>query len=191
MLSAQKNTVFSDSQYDKLRKVYSVWICLKPPKRLENTITKFHTVQTNIIGNVEEKPGNYDLQTIIMLCLGSLDSPDSKGILRFLSVLFSNELRVDEKKLILEKEYSLAMTQNMQEEAKRMFNFSDVLVEESEARGEARGKAIGLENGILTSLKNLMANMNLTVQEAMKALGIPEEDRPRYLEKLASERQPQ
>ena len=140
-----------------------------------------------MIGNLQEKTADYDLQTIIMLCLGSLDSPDSKGILRFLSVLFSNELRVDEKKLILEKEFDMEMNQKMQEEAGKMFNFSDVLVEESEARGEARGKAIGLENGILTSLKNLMANMNLTVQEAMKALGIPEEDRPRYLEKLAAE----
>ena len=62
-----------------------------------------------------------------------------------------------------------------------MSNLGEALIEESEARG--------LEKGILNSLKNLMANMNLTVQEAMNALGIPEEEQPLWQEKLSAEHQ--
>ena len=51
-----------------------------------------------------------------------------------------------------------------------------------EMRKESRNE--GKDEGILFSLKNLMANMNLTLQQAMDALGIPAADRPKYMSKL-------
>ena len=51
-----------------------------------------------------------------------------------------------------------------------------------EMRKESRNE--GKDEGILSSLKNLMANMNLTLQQAMDALGIPAADRPKYMSKL-------
>ncbi len=33
MLSRQKGTVFTGSDYGKLQKVYTIWICLEPPKK--------------------------------------------------------------------------------------------------------------------------------------------------------------
>lgn len=42
MISAQYGTVFTHKHYEKLKKVYSVWICTHPPRNRENTITKYH-----------------------------------------------------------------------------------------------------------------------------------------------------
>ena len=40
MISAQYGMVFTKAHYEKLKKVYSVWICTHPPRNRENTITK-------------------------------------------------------------------------------------------------------------------------------------------------------
>ena len=47
-----------------------------------------------------------------------------------------------------------------------------------------RERLEGKDEGILSSLKNLMSNMNLTLQQAMDALGIPAADRPKYMAKF-------
>ena len=52
------------------------------------------------------------------------------------------------------------------------------------AIGEQQGIAIGEERGILLSIRNLMANLNLSAEKAMEALAVPIENRDRYLEQL-------
>ncbi len=39
MISAQYGTVFIKSHYEKVQKVYSIWICMNPPKERSNSIT--------------------------------------------------------------------------------------------------------------------------------------------------------
>ena len=54
MLSAQYRTVFTGSEYGKLQKVYSIWICTAPPKNLQNSINLYSITETQLIGNVIE-----------------------------------------------------------------------------------------------------------------------------------------
>ena len=42
MISAQKNTVFTKKHYEKIRKVYSIWIQMNVSEEKQNTITKKH-----------------------------------------------------------------------------------------------------------------------------------------------------
>ncbi len=51
--------------------------------------------------------------------------------------------------------------------------------------GLAAGKEEGLVDGILTSLKNLIANTGMTREQAMAALGIAESERDKYASLLA------
>ena len=53
-----------------------------------------------------------------------------------------------------------------------------------EERGIAKGMEQGMEKGILTSLRGLMASMGLTVDQALSALQVPEADWPKYKEML-------
>ena len=85
------------------------------------------------------------------------------------------------------------MTETIEEEVSNMFNFSQALVEESEARGEARGITIGEARGFkigseqanLAAIRNLMKTMNFTAQEAMRMLCIPENECANYLAKIS------
>ena len=41
MISSQYGTEFTNSHYEKIKKVYSIWICMNPPRYKQNTITKY------------------------------------------------------------------------------------------------------------------------------------------------------
>ena len=101
LISAQHGTVFTKSDYQKLRKVYSIWICVNPAKKFRNTITRYSLKPETIIGNAVEAPENYDLINIVMVCLGKMEEWNDNNLIKFLGVLFQNELSAREKKDIL------------------------------------------------------------------------------------------
>lgn len=41
MISSQYSSEFTGSHYEKIKKVYSIFICSKPPKKRKNTITRY------------------------------------------------------------------------------------------------------------------------------------------------------
>ncbi len=49
---------------------------------------------------------------------------------------------------------------------------------------EERGKEIGKEIGMLRALRGLMGTMKCSGEKAMELLGIPEEEKKKYREKL-------
>ena len=61
-----------------------------------------------------------------------------------------------------------------------MCNLSQGVEEKGRIKGRAEGCAEGRAEGLLASIRNLMASMGWTVDQAMAALKIPEEDRPKY-----------
>ena len=176
MISSQYGREFTGSHYEKIKKVYSIWICMKPPKNRENTITRYRLVEEHLIGEATEPVRNYDLLSIIMLCLGGPDGENYDGILRMLDVLLSNETSEAEKRKILQNDYDIQMTQTMEREVSVMCNLSKGVRE--------KGRAEGMTNGILTSIKNLVKNMGVSVEQAMSVLEIPEAERQKYMDLL-------
>ena len=71
MVSSQYGREFTNSHYEKIKKVYSVWICTKPPACRQNTINRYTIREENIVGDASEKKENYDLMPAIIICLGS------------------------------------------------------------------------------------------------------------------------
>ena len=59
-ISSQYGREFTGSNYDKIKKVYSIWICMNPPKKRENTITRYRLVEEHLVGEAVESTGNYD-----------------------------------------------------------------------------------------------------------------------------------
>ena len=172
MISSQYGTVFTKSHYEKIKKVYSIWICMNPPKERENTITEYSITEKNRIGNVKEKAENYDLLTAIMICIGKPDQEDKKSILRLLDVLLSPKLISDEKRNILKNEFSIPMTETVEREVTQMCNLSMGVADI--AREEGREKAI------LSSITSLMETMKWSAKQAMDALKIPEQEQEKY-----------
>ncbi len=141
LLSAQGENVFSQSHYEKLCKVYSIWICLQPPKHRQNTITRYHVTEDNIVGSVKADVRDYDLLSIVTVCLGDTQEKRCQGLLRLLAVLLSDELQSDTKKQIISEEYKIPMTQTLDEEVSFMGSFSDALIMKGIKKGRAEGCA--------------------------------------------------
>lgn len=91
MISSQYGSEFTETHYEKIKKVYSIWMCSNPPKKRENTITRYCVQEENLVGQVSEWKENYDLLTVVMICLGHAGDDNYMGILKLLDVLLSSE----------------------------------------------------------------------------------------------------
>lgn len=116
IISSQYGREFTGSHYERIKKVYSIWICMNPPKYRKNSITRYRLVEEQLVGEAVEPVENYDLLSIVMLCLGGPGGGNYEGVLRMLDVLLSNETSEVEKRKILQDDYGIQMTQTMEQE---------------------------------------------------------------------------
>ena len=186
MISAQYGTEFTKGEYGKIKKVYSIWVCMNPPKERRNTITQYSIQEKHIIGEAVEQVQNYDLMSAVMICLGDEDDKNYGGLLKFLEVLLSEEKSPETKKEILETEFEVPMTQTLEGEVRYMCNLSQGVAERAMEKGVAKGLQQGENRATLVAIQNLMKNANLTADKAMDMLGIAQADRANYKEQLRS-----
>ena len=109
MISAQYGTEFTNSHYENIKKVYSIWICMNPPKNRENSITRYYIAEENLVGSVKERKADYDLMAAVMICLGKEGDSDT-DLLKLLNVLLSTETGSQDKCHILEEDFHIRMT---------------------------------------------------------------------------------
>ncbi|MDO5297421.1 MAG: hypothetical protein Q4F00_12485 [bacterium] len=186
MLSAQKETVFTGSHYEKIRKVYSIWVCTEVPKQYQNTITAYNMEETGYVGSVRADKANYDLLSVVMIGLGAPDDKQCDELLRFLNILLSADMSAVEKKRILQDEFDCPMMDIEKDmEVLAMGSPGLALLKKSFEKGRTEGRSEGRIEGISASIRNLMETMNLTLTEAMNALKIPDDERQKYIEELS------
>lgn len=101
---------------------------------------------------------------------------------------------------MLEEEFDIPMTETLEEEVLHMCDLSRGVMEKGIAKGMEKGRAEGMEkgiakgraegitDGIFRSLKNLIKNMNVSIEQAMAVLEIPAAEQQRYADLL--EQQP-
>lgn len=169
LISAQHGTVFTKSDYQKLRKVYSIWICVNPAKRFRNTITRYSLKPETIIGNAVEAPENYDLINIVMVCLGKMEEWNDNNLIKFLGVLFQNELSAREKKDILERDFNIPMTETFESEVDDMCNLSQGVAEKAMQQGRTHILIELVNDGVLTIEKAAEKAM-MSVEEFRNAM---------------------
>jgi len=93
----------------------SIWACKKSSDEFQNTFTRYSIRPEQLIENATEKLENYDLMSVVAICLGKLDSENYTGILKFLDVLLSSSRATTEK--ILEEEFGIAMSEELEKSA--------------------------------------------------------------------------
>ncbi len=91
---------------------------------------------------------NYDMVSMMMICLGQPDSRQ-EDIIHLLSVLLSTEMDPDVKKDILEREYNIPMTVEMKKEAETMCGIGHAIARKNLEKGMEQGLVKGLEKGRL------------------------------------------
>ena len=168
MISEQHGTVFTGDHYEKIQKVYSIWICPSTPDCRKNGMFRYHTIEDPVFGDAYVKKENYDLMEVVILNLGEPDNEADCGILNLLNTLFSPTVLPDEKKRVLSEKYNIAMTAELESEVQRMCNLGTAI--ENKARdegidiGELRTTVKYYKKGKIT-IEEAAADLNMTVEE--------------------------
>ena len=168
MISEQYGTVFADEHYEKIQKVYSIWICPDPARKRKNGIFKYHTVEETVYGTSYSKQEDYDLMEVVILNLGDADKSSNRQILDLLNVLFSSTTTPEEKKKRLNDEFDIAMTAEFESEVRDMCNLSQALVEQGIEQGIEQG--VDQKN---MSLVKLMLEDNEPIDKIVKYTDYP------------------
>ena len=122
MISSQKERDFSNSNYNDIKRVYSIWVCMNMPK---NSLEHIHLVKDSVVNSYTWK-GNMDLINIVMIGLAEeLPKHEEKYELhRLLGALLSQDLTVNEKLDIIGNEYAIPMEKDFREYVSIMCNLS-------------------------------------------------------------------
>lgn len=139
MLSAQLNTEFQHSDYDNIKKVYSIWICMNAPNKIGNAMTRYSIKKQDIIGSMPAKRRSYDKLSVVMICLNEEAECEQGGLHRLLNTLLSKRLSIQEKAQILSKEYNIPLERDLKEVAGSMCNLSEAIEEEGIRKGLSEG----------------------------------------------------
>ena len=148
----QYGKIFIKSQYNKLRKVYSIWICTQPPQKEQYTITSYSLKEYNIYGEYKENPQNFDLLEIVIIRLGKKRYTELNGIFRLLNALFLDRMNPTELKNILESEYAIQITPDLEKGVEEMCNLSEGIY----AQGISQGISQERENFAISMLRDHM-----------------------------------
>lgn len=173
-ISAQKGTEFEKSNYNEIKKVYSIWICLYPPKYCENTIMRYHLQEHIVNGNVSKGHFRYDLLEVILVNLPHkvLEEKTEPTLNGMLKTLFSSELSKETIMNRLENIYHIPKSEKLEGGIQTMCNFGEAILEQGIEQGIEQGvraminicKKFGkTDNEIKEALKE---EFQLTVQQA-------------------------
>ena len=169
MISAQKEVEFKHSEYNKIKAVRSIWICLDGNDN-EDSINRIELTTKNIFGK-EIKLNNLNkMQAVIITLRARQNIETSKHrLIAMLEELISKDEPEVKQKILAEK-YDLVMSDNNGNGVKDMCNFSEALIEEGREREEIRGFIKNISN---------MQSYDLNAEQIMKFLSLDEET---YLE---------
>lgn len=137
-ISSQKNREFTKSEYNNIKQVYSIWICMNQTK---NTLECYHLEKESLLEKKDWK-GRQDIVNIVMIGLSkNLPERNEKYKLhRFLGILFSQQLNAEEKIELLENEYGIVTGKKFREDVKKMCNLSQGIKEAGKLEGIKLGR---------------------------------------------------
>ncbi len=180
MVSSQHGTEFENTEYEKIRKVYSIWVFFNPSAKRRNTITQFRLRKEDMVGTVEMSENVYDLIRIIHINLGTEKDANYEGLLEVLGTLFSRTANTDEKRETLKNKFGFAMTRELREEVTKMCNYSEGVWQSGHAEGHAEGRA----DTLLADIVNVMEAFHVDPLKAMSVLRVPEDERENLCTRL-------
>ena len=176
LLSAQLNTEFtnngSDSaQYDNMKKVYSIWICMDCPEDKKDSIVSYSLkpeilYQGNNRLNIDY---TYDYVGVVVVHLSGNPECSQNQLIGMLDTLLS-KMDVKSKKQKLQEEFQLPMTVEIDQEVSDMCNLSLGLWEEAVTKGKLEGLVEGERKGRLGNLRDMLLD-GLTTIDKLRATG--------------------
>ena len=122
LISSQKERDFVNTNYDDIKQVFSIWICMNMD---DNSLSHIHLTKDEMLKPYNWK-GNLDLLNIVLIGItNEIPEHDEKYEMhRLIGALLSSELKEQEKLDIIEHEYNIPISQEFREDVRIMCNLS-------------------------------------------------------------------
>ena len=122
LISSQKERDFVNTNYDDIKQVFSIWICMNMD---DNSLSHIHLTKDEMLKPCNWK-GNLDLLNIVLIGItNEIPEHDEKYEMhRLIGALLSSELKEQEKLDIIEHEYNIPTSQEFREDVRIMCNLS-------------------------------------------------------------------
>ena len=122
LISSQKERDFVNTNYDDIKQVFSIWICMNMD---DNSLSHIHLTKDEMLKPCNWK-GNLDLLNIVLIGItNEIPGHDEKYEMhRLIGALLSSELKEQEKLDIIEYEYNIPISQEFREDVRIMCNLS-------------------------------------------------------------------
>ena len=129
LISSQKERDFVNTNYDDIKCVHTIWICMNMP---EDSLDYYQLANRKVLGS-RTWEGKQDMINIVLIGLAKdLPMHDEKYELhRLLVALMSKQLTTSEKLNIIEKEYKIQVNDTLRKDVSVMCNLSQGIVDET------------------------------------------------------------
>ena len=132
LISSQKERDFVNTNYDDIKQVFSIWICMNMD---DNSLSHIHLTKDEMLKPCNWK-GNLDLLNIVLIGItNEIPEHDEKYEMhRLIGALLSSELKEQEKLDIIEHEYNIPISQEFREDGSIMCNLSQGIEDKAIAK---------------------------------------------------------
>ena len=127
MVSSQKGRDFVHQNYNDMKRVFSIWLCMNMPS---NSMSYVHLTKEDILEHYNWN-GHLDLLNIVLLGIGRELPPQEEQyeVHRLIGTLLSAELTVTQKLAIIETEYHIPLSVELEEGVNDMCNLGEGIEE--------------------------------------------------------------
>ena len=168
-LSSQLSMITQTTDYSKLEKCYSIWICAEDvPKKLQNTLTEYSFSKKDIIGVADEPEEDYDLLTVIIIRQGK--ETEENGVFEYLNGIFDGDINR------IQKYSHIKWSKPFRKEASKMTGFGDRIYEKGMRTGEQNGIQKGIQQGRHEGMILGALMSGKTPEEVAEMLNLPLEE---------------
>ena len=132
LISSQKERDFVNTNYDDIKQVFSIWICMNMD---DNSLSHIHLTKDERLKPCNWK-GNLDLLNIVLIGItNEIPEHDEKYEMhRLIGTLLSGELKEQEKLDIIEHEYNIPISQEFREDVSIMCYLSQGIEDKAIAK---------------------------------------------------------
>lgn len=151
LISSQKERDFVNTNYNDIKQVFSIWICMNMD---DNSLSHIHLTKDEMLKPCNWK-GNLDLLNIVLIGItNEIPEHDEKYEMhRLIGALLSSELKEQEKLDIIEHEYNIPISQEFREDVRIMCNLSTGIEERATERATKKATEKTSEKFILNMYK--------------------------------------
>jgi len=187
LISSQKNVEFFHDDYDSLKKVYSIWICLNPNSET-GSIDEFRFTQNTIYGTPLSFPYLDKMHGVVIGIPPTPNTKDSKNaLLSMLEDLVTNT-KAEPKKQILSEKHGIVITSALERSISEMCNIGEYYIEEAIRKGLTKGMEQGIAQGmaqgiysLVSTLRELNQSNELILSKVVEKFSLTEEEAMKYL----------